>query len=66
MWTTFNELIKEATERDPEYQFFGQQAKITNNHEHELGYEMNLVGMLIYKKRLYVPNQNNIMDLILD
>lgn len=64
--TTFDELIKEAAEQDREYRHLGQKAQTTNNHEHQLGYEINSADMLIYNKILYVPSQNNIKNLILD
>ena len=31
-----------------------------------MGYKINHEGMLIYKQRIYVPNQKNVKDLILD
>lgn len=52
--------------QDPDYQFLWQQTKIPNNKEQQLRYEVNQENMLIYRARMYVPNINNIKDLILD
>jgi len=43
-----------------------QQANIPNNNKQHLGYEVNQEGMLIYRGRMYVPNQKDIKQLILD
>lgn len=66
VWTTFNEKIKEAGMQDSEYNFLRQQAKILNKNEQQLGYEVNQEGILIYRGRIYVPNQKNIIKLFFD
>ena len=64
--STFEEMIKKATEQDTAYQQIKQRAKHSTNKENWQGYAMDVAGMLYYKKRLYVPNQNSIKNLILD
>eukprot|EP00253_Pinus_taeda_P023671 PITA_23671 len=59
-------MIKKATEQDTAYQQIKQQAQHSTNKENRQGYAMDVAGMLYYKKRLYVPNQNNVKSLILD
>lgn len=64
--TTFVEKIKEATIQDPEYNTLWQQAKNLDNNKKQLGYEVNQEGLFVYRGIIYVPNQKNIKQIILD
>ena len=66
MRTTFVEQIKEAPLQDPEYKKLWQQAKNPDNNKQQLGYEVNQEYLLVYRGRIYVPNQKNIKQIILD
>jgi len=59
-------MIKKATKQDTTYRQIKQQVQYPTNKEKYPGYALDAAGMLYYKKRLYVPNQNNIKNLILD
>jgi len=63
--TTFYEHIRETTMQDLVYKHLWQQAKVVNNHEQQMGYEVTPNEFLICRKRLYVPNQKLLKDLIL-
>jgi len=41
-------------------------SEIPNRHEQQLGYEVNSEELLIYRKRIYVPNHIHLKNLILD
>ena len=43
-----------------------KQQKSLSSQENQQGYEVNKDGMLFYKKRLFVPNDNNLRDLMLN
>eukprot|EP00253_Pinus_taeda_P022460 PITA_22460 len=43
-----------------------QQLQQSTSGKSQQGYELDDAGMMYYKKRLYVPNQNSIKNLILD
>lgn len=60
--STFEEVIKRATEQDSKY----QQVQDPTSKENQQGYSMDAASMLNNKKRLYVPNQNDIKNLISD
>lgn len=62
----FEEMIKKAAEQDAKYQQIKQQVQQSTSEKNQQGYEMDGAGMLYYKKRLYVPDQNSIKNLILD
>eukprot|EP00253_Pinus_taeda_P007180 PITA_07180 len=62
---TFEGMIKKATEKDITYHQIKQQVQHSTSKENQQGYAVDVVGILYYKKRLYVPNQN-IKNLILD
>lgn len=58
----FREMITKAAEQDVVYQQIQQPA----SKEKQPDYALDAAGMLYYKERLYVPNQNNVKTLILD
>eukprot|EP00253_Pinus_taeda_P004645 PITA_04645 len=62
----FREMIGKIAEQDVEYQQIKHQLQQSSNEKNQQGYELDDAGMLYYKKRLYVPNQNSIKNLILD
>lgn len=62
----FEEMIKREAKQDVVYQQIKQQVQKSTREKNQQGCEMDDAGMLYYKKRLYVPNQNNIKYLILD
>lgn len=52
--------------QDLVYKHLWQQEKVSNDHEQQLGYEVNVEELLIYRSRLYVPNQKHLKNLVLD
>eukprot|EP00253_Pinus_taeda_P023153 PITA_23153 len=62
----FWEIIRKTTEQDAEYEQIKQQLQQPTSGKIQQGYELDDAGMMYYKKRLYVPNQNSIKNLILD
>lgn len=52
--------------QDSTYKHLWQQTKIPNSHEQQLGYEINAENLLIYRKMIYVPNQQHLKNLIFD
>ena len=60
------EMIIRAAGQDATYQQIKQQVQQPTRKEEQPDYVLDAVGLLYYKKRLYVPNQNNIKNLILD
>ena len=52
--------------QDLVYKHLWKQSKILNSHEQQPGYEVNSEELLIYRKRLYVPNHKLLKYLILD
>eukprot|EP00253_Pinus_taeda_P011953 PITA_11953 len=62
----FEEMIKKIAEQDAMYQQIKQQVQQSVSEKNQQGYEVDDAGILYYKKRLSVPDQNNIKNLILD
>eukprot|EP00253_Pinus_taeda_P026205 PITA_26205 len=62
----FGEMIKKLAKQDVVYQQIKQQVELPNNKEKQPDHALDVAGMLYYKGRLYVPNQYNIKNLILD
>lgn len=59
-------MIKKVVEQDIVYQQIKQQVQQLTSQENQQGYSVGVTGMLCYKKRMCVPNQNNIKHLLLD
>ena len=62
----FKERIKKVAEQDVEYQQIKQQVQQYSSEKNQQECEVDDVGVLYYKNRLYVPNQNNLKNMILD
>lgn len=62
----FGEMIKEAVKQDVVYQQTKQQVQLSNSTEKQPDYALDAARLLYYKGRLYVPDQNNIKNLIMD
>lgn len=62
---SLQEMIKTTADQDAEYQQMKQQIPLSSK-ESQQGYEISEDGMLLYKKRLFVPNDNSLKNLILD
>eukprot|EP00253_Pinus_taeda_P030964 PITA_30964 len=60
------EQIKAAANQDAEYQQIKQQVQQSDNESLQQGYTLDNAGMLYFNKKLYVPNSNNLKNLILD
>jgi len=58
-------MTETAADQDAEYQQIKQQLQLSGE-ENQQGYEIDEDGMLLYKKRLYVPNKDNLKNLVLD
>eukprot|EP00253_Pinus_taeda_P027708 PITA_27708 len=65
-WFTLHEEIKQATEQDQEYQQKKQQVQDVTSPLRKQGYELKTMGILYYKKRIYIPNHAEIKKKILD
>lgn len=65
-WSTLSEEIEGAAEQDQIYQQKKQQVQNLTSHIMQQGYELNAEGILYYRKRIYVPNQDDIKENILD
>lgn len=59
-------MIKEAVKQDVVYQQTKQQVQLSNSTEKQPDYALDAARLLYYKGRLYVPDQNNIKNLIMD
>ena len=60
----FEDMIRKATEQDAEYQEIKQQVQQPTSEKNQQGYELDNARMLYYKKRLYVPSQSSLKNLI--
>eukprot|EP00253_Pinus_taeda_P027940 PITA_27940 len=56
----------QVAEQNTAYQQIKQQIQHPTSKDKQPGYALDVVGMLYYKKRMYVPNQNSIKNLISD
>lgn len=56
---SLHEKIKTAADHDAEYQQMKQQIPLSRK-EGQQRYELGEYGMLLYKNRLFVPNENNL------
>ena len=61
----FLEKIKEKADKDPEYKFMWQQEKEFNDQGKSVHYEINKDGLLIFKKKILIPNRMELKALIL-
>eukprot|EP00253_Pinus_taeda_P022079 PITA_22079 len=59
------EMMKTAASQDAEYQQMKRHMSLSSEGSPQ-DYEVNRDGMLLYKKRLFVPNDNNLKNLILN
>eukprot|EP00253_Pinus_taeda_P020294 PITA_20294 len=59
------EMMKTAASQDAEYQQMKQHMSLSSEGSPQ-DYEVNRDGMLLYKKRLFVPNDNSLKNLILN
>jgi len=64
--STLLETIQKTAEHDAEYQQIKQQLKQGNGEGNQQKFELDNVGVLYYKGRIYIPNQSQIKNLILD
>eukprot|EP00253_Pinus_taeda_P030099 PITA_30099 len=62
----FMEMIKEIADQDTEYQQLKLQIQQSAKKDSQQEYELDDAGRIYFKKRLYVPNQNRIRNLIMD
>eukprot|EP00253_Pinus_taeda_P019316 PITA_19316 len=62
---SLQEMMKTAASQDAEYQRLKQQVPLSSK-ESPQEYEISKDGMLLYRKRLVVPNDNNLKNLILN
>eukprot|EP00253_Pinus_taeda_P010631 PITA_10631 len=62
----FLEIIKEIADQDTEYQQLKLQIQKYAREDSQQEYELDDAGRIYYKKRLYVPNQSKIKNLIMD
>eukprot|EP00253_Pinus_taeda_P026738 PITA_26738 len=62
----FLEIIKEIADQDVEYQQLKLQIQQSAREDSQQEYELDDAGRIYFKKRLYVPNQNGIRNLIMD
>eukprot|EP00253_Pinus_taeda_P009062 PITA_09062 len=60
------EMVKEASKQDVIYQQLKLQLQQFDNVSNQPGYELDDAGMIHFKQRLYVPNQDKIKNLIMD
>eukprot|EP00253_Pinus_taeda_P016981 PITA_16981 len=60
------EMVKEASRQDVNYQQLKLQLQQSDNVSNQPGYELDDAGMIHFKQRLYVPNQDKIKNLIMD
>eukprot|EP00253_Pinus_taeda_P034845 PITA_34845 len=65
-WSTFHEEIKKVAEQYPEYQQKKQQVQEVTSDIRQQGYELKALGILYYKKRIYIPNHAEVKKRILD
>eukprot|EP00253_Pinus_taeda_P033032 PITA_33032 len=59
------EMMKTAASQDAEYQQMKRHMSLSSEGSLQ-DYEVNRDGMLVYKKRLFVPNDNSLKNLILN
>eukprot|EP00253_Pinus_taeda_P012331 PITA_12331 len=59
------EMMKTTASQDVEYQQMKRHKSLSSEGSPQ-DYEVNRDGMLLYKKRLFVPNDNNLKNLILN
>eukprot|EP00253_Pinus_taeda_P017231 PITA_17231 len=62
----FMEMIKEIADQDTEYQQLKSQIQQSAEKDSQQDYEVDDAGRIYFKKRLYVPNQHRIRNLIMD
>eukprot|EP00253_Pinus_taeda_P006262 PITA_06262 len=62
----FMEMIKEIGDQDTEYQQLKLQIQQSAKRDSQQEYELDDAGRIYFKKRLYVPNQSRIRNLIMD
>eukprot|EP00253_Pinus_taeda_P015903 PITA_15903 len=62
----FLEIIKEIADQDTEYQELKSQLQQSAKKDSQQEYEVDDAGRIYFKKRLYVPNQSRIKNLIMD
>eukprot|EP00253_Pinus_taeda_P031491 PITA_31491 len=62
----FLEIIKEIADQDTEYQQLKLQIQQFAREDNQQEYELDDAGRIYFKKRLYVPNQSRIRNLIMD
>lgn len=62
----FQEKVKKATGKDPEYQFLWQQAQDMAAQGKQSDYGINEKEMLIFQGNIFIPNQISLKKLILD
>eukprot|EP00253_Pinus_taeda_P020306 PITA_20306 len=62
----FLEIIKEIADQDTEYQQLKLQIQQFAREDSQQEYELDDAGRIYFQKRLYVPNQSRIRNLIMD
>lgn len=62
---SLQEMIKKTANQDAEYQQMKQKIPLSSK-ESQLEYKVSGDGMLLYKKGLFVPNNNSLKNLILN
>eukprot|EP00253_Pinus_taeda_P013560 PITA_13560 len=62
----FLEIIKEIADQDTEYQQLKLQIQQSAREDSQQEYELDDAERIYFKKRLYVPNQSRIRNLIMD
>eukprot|EP00253_Pinus_taeda_P003664 PITA_03664 len=63
--STPSEEIERAAEQDQVYQQKKQQVQNLTSHIMQQGYELNAIGILYYRKRIYIPNQDEVKKKVL-
>eukprot|EP00253_Pinus_taeda_P002532 PITA_02532 len=62
----FLDIIKEISDQNTEYQQLKQQIQQSAGKDSQQEYTIDDAGIVYFKQRIYVPNQNKVKNLIMD
>lgn len=62
----FVDQLKEAAQKDPEYSYLWQQVKSAQSSAKQREYSINSKNLLLFKNRIYVPNQLSLKQSMLN
>ena len=62
----FLDQIRKEAGKDPEYKFLRQQAHESEEQGRQGDYEINQDGLLVFKKRIFIPNRVELKTKLLD